>query len=65
MYDNAVKSGEKVINNASDMKEFLDETYKNDPTKVFKLIEKGDENLEAIRQDFNNQQITVLEGKCM
>ena len=44
------------------MKEFLDEAYKNDPTKVFKLIEKGDEKLEAIRQKFSEKEIKVLEG---
>ena len=58
-YDNAVKSGEKVINNAIDMKEFLDDSYKNDPTKIFKLIEKGDQNLKAECQKFKNEQLKI------
>ena len=63
-YDNAVKSGEQVIMNACELKEFLCKTYMGDKTKIFKLIEKDDKDLEAIRLKFNNEQIQVLEGNC-
>ena len=52
-YKIAVKSGRTDINNASDLKAFLCEKYKNDSTKIFKLIETDDNNLEAINQTFS------------
>ena len=63
-YSNAVKSDDKFISNASEMKEFLCEAFHSDKRKIFKLIEKDDENLKDIRQAFNNEEIKVLEGKC-
>ena len=63
-YKRAVKSGRTDINNASDLKTFLCENYKNDSTKIFKLIETDDNNLEAIQQKFHSVKIDVLSDNC-
>ena len=63
-YKTAVKSDKYAISNANDLKNFLCKTYENDKTKIFKVVEKDDKDLEAIIQASKNVDVQVLSGNC-
>ena len=61
-YKNAVKSNATDINNASELKDFLSEKFKDDHRMIFKVIEENDSTLEKLKEMFTNVEIDVLSG---
>ena len=63
-YNTAVKADEVIISNANDLKNYLCTVHNNDKSKIFKLIEKDNKELECIRKAFDEVNVKVLSGKC-
>ena len=63
-YKRAVKSDDCVISNAHDLTNFFCKTFENDKSKMFKLVEKEDKDLESIIKASENIDVQVLSGTC-
>ena len=65
-YRNAVKADDHVISNASDLKNYLCSLQNNNntTTKIYKLIETDNEDLQRIRNYFDDVTVKVLSGNC-